>query len=73
MIPTVALLLDSGFLYALFDEDDRFHKAVAAVVETQSGVAIVPDVALVEVMFLVRRAGGISAIDVQEKNRKSDS
>ena len=61
MIPTVALLLDSGFLYALFDEDDRFHKAVAVVVETQSGAAIVPDVALVEVMFLVRRASGIPA------------
>lgn len=55
------LLLDSGFLYALFDEDDRFHKAVSVVVETQGGIAIVPDVVLVEVMFLVRRAGGVPA------------
>lgn len=61
MNPKTALLLDSGFLYALFDEDDRFHKAVAAVVEIEGGVAIVPDVTLVEVMFLVRRAGGIRA------------
>jgi uncharacterized protein len=57
----MTLLLDSGFLYALFDKDDRFHKAVAAVVETQGGVAIVPDVTLVEVMFLARRSGGIPA------------
>jgi len=60
-MPTTALLLDSGFLYALFDEDDRFHKAVTAVAETQGGLAIVPDVTLVEVMFLVRRAGGTPA------------
>ncbi len=60
MMPT-PLLLDSGFLYSLFDEDDRFHKAVTAVVETQGGAAIVPDVTLVEVMFLARRAGGIPA------------
>lgn len=59
-MPTT-LLLDSGFLYALFDEDDRFHKAVMAVVETQGAIAIVPDVTLVEVVFLVRRAGGTSA------------
>lgn len=58
---TTPLLLDSGFLYSLFDEDDRFHKAVNVVAETQGGVAIVPDVTLVEVMFLVRRAGGIPA------------
>lgn len=60
-MPTTTLLLDSGFLYALFDQDDRFHKAVTVVVETQGGTAIVPDVILVEVMFLVRRAGGIPA------------
>lgn len=60
-MPPTTLLLDSGFLYALFDQDDRFHKAVSVVVETQGGMAIVPDVILVEVMFLVRRAGGIPA------------
>jgi len=38
-----------------------YHQAVTAVVETQGGVAIVPDVALVEVLFLVRRAGGVPA------------
>ena len=55
------ILLDSGFLYALFDSDDRFHKAVAVTVEVQGRIAIVPDVTLVEVMFLVRRSGGIPA------------
>lgn len=55
------LLLDSGFLYALFDANDRFHSAVSAVIEAQDGVTIVPDVTLVEVLFLVRRSGGILA------------
>ncbi len=53
------LLLDSGFLYALFDVNDRFHSAVSAVIEAQDGVTVVPDVTLVEVMFLARRSGGI--------------
>jgi len=57
----VPLLIDSGFLYALFDTDDRYHKAVTTVAETQGGAAIVPDVTLVEVMFLARRAGGTAA------------
>jgi predicted nucleic acid-binding protein len=56
------LLIDSGFLYALFDKDDRFHHAVATVAELEGGVAVVPDVVLVEVAFLVRRAGGVPAV-----------
>lgn len=60
-MPTTAVLLDSGFLYALFDDDDRFHQVVNAVVETRDRVVIVPDVTLVDVMFLARKTGGIPA------------
>jgi predicted nucleic acid-binding protein len=59
---TAPLLIDSGFLYALFDHDDRYHRAVAEVAGTEGGIAIVPDVVLVEVAFLIRRAGGIPAV-----------
>lgn len=59
---TKPLLIDSSFLYALFDQDDRYHPAVAAVVETEGGPAIVPDVVLVEVTFLTRRAGGVPSV-----------
>jgi predicted nucleic acid-binding protein len=57
-----AILIDSGFLYALFDQDDRYHQAVVAVVETEAATAIVPNVVLVEVAYLTRRAGGIPAV-----------
>lgn len=56
------LLIDSGFLYALFDQSDRYYEAVAAVAELEGGVAVVPDVVLVEVAFLLRRAGGVLAV-----------
>lgn len=59
---TTPLLIDSGFLYALFDQDDRYHEAVATAAELEGGRAIVPDVVLVEVAFLVRRAGGAPAV-----------
>jgi len=57
-----AILIDSGFLYALFDQDDRYHQAVATAAETEAAAAIVPDVVLVEVAYLTRRAGGIPAV-----------
>jgi predicted nucleic acid-binding protein len=56
------VLIDSGFLYALFDHDDRYHRAVVAVAETEGAVAIVPDVVLVEVAYLTRRAGGAPSV-----------
>ena len=59
---TAPLLIDSGFLYVLFDHDDRYHPAVAAVIEAVGSTAIVPDVVLVEEAFLARRAGGIPAV-----------
>jgi uncharacterized protein len=56
-----SLLLDSGFLYALFDHDDRFHKVVSESVATRDATVIVPDVTLGEAVFLARRVKGIDA------------
>jgi len=56
------LLIDSGFLYALFDRDDRYHKVVKTVQEFETGAALVPDIVLVEAAFLARRAGNVPAV-----------
>ena len=55
-------LIDSGFLYALFDHDDRYHQAVLEVQESETAQGLVPDIVLVETTFLARRAGGVPAM-----------
>ena len=55
------LLIDSGFLYALFDRTDKHHQAAISVRISEKGMSVVPDVVLVEAAFLVRRNGGSSA------------
>lgn len=58
----MTLLLDSSFVYALFNGDDRNHAAAlqfAAAIRQQS---LVPDVALPEITFLFRRDAPYSAI-----------
>ena len=59
---TAELLVDSGFLYALLDTNDRYHAAVRAVREMEMETAIVPDIVLVEVAFLARGSGGVPAV-----------
>jgi uncharacterized protein len=55
-------LIDSGFLYALFDADDRYHIAVQAVRQLDDTKALVPDVILVEATFLARSDGKIESV-----------
>ncbi len=55
------VLVDSSFLYALFDEDDNKHAAAYLFSQADSSLAVVPDIVLVEVMLLVDRAGGVPA------------
>jgi uncharacterized protein len=57
---TTPILLDSGFLYALFESKDRFHEAVYTIIDAYNYIPIVPDITLGEVTYLARRAGGIS-------------
>ncbi len=52
------VLVDSSFLYALYDEDDRGYQAAVHWTYHANPTFIIPDVVLTEVAFLFRRAGG---------------
>jgi predicted nucleic acid-binding protein len=54
------ILLDSGFLYALFESKDRFHEAVYTIIDAYNFIPVVPEITLGEATFLARRAGGIT-------------
>lgn len=56
------LLVDSGFLYALYDRGDKNNEAVSAVAELYAGELIVPYVVLTETAFLFRRAGEVPSV-----------
>ena len=61
-MPPSKLLIDSSYLYALFDEsNERFDDAVL-VADLYQGQFIVPYVILPEVAFLFNRAGGVPAV-----------
>jgi predicted nucleic acid-binding protein len=49
----MALIADSGALYALVDADDEHHEAVREVVESEVGPIIVPTAILAEVDYLL--------------------
>jgi predicted nucleic acid-binding protein len=58
------ILIDSSFLFTLYDlHDDRREKALAFA-ETDQRIRLVPDVVLTEVAFLLNRAGGQRAVRV---------
>jgi predicted nucleic acid-binding protein len=50
----VALVADSGALYALYDSRDKHHQAVRAAVESEPGPILVPVAILAEVEYLLR-------------------
>lgn len=56
------VLLDSSYVYVLYDPDsDKYQRAVS-VLEASSIDPILPDVVLTEAAFLFMRAGGIGAV-----------
>lgn len=57
----MAVIVDSGALYALYDADDRHHLAVKHIVEREPGALIVPTVILAEIDYLLREFLGIDA------------
>jgi predicted nucleic acid-binding protein len=57
----LTLVADSGALYALYDADDRHHRAVGDAVAAARGPVIVPSVLLCEVDYLLREFLGIDA------------
>jgi len=53
------ILIDSSFLFALFNADDKRHEEAASFVEANIVPIVVPVVVLPEVTFLMMRAGGV--------------
>lgn len=61
-MPPSKLLVDSGFLYALYDRDDEHNEAVSTIAELYGGGLVLPYVVLTEAAFLFRRAGGALSV-----------
>ncbi|MBN1967437.1 MAG: PIN domain-containing protein [Anaerolineae bacterium] len=57
-----SILLDSSFLYALYDADDQYHARAVSFASGQTTLSVVPDVVLPEVAYLLARSGGVPAI-----------
>ncbi|MCB1920045.1 MAG: PIN domain-containing protein [Candidatus Competibacteraceae bacterium] len=57
----MALIVDSGAVYALYDADDAHHTAVRHVVEQDPGPLIIPTVILAEIDYLLREFLGVDA------------
>ena len=55
------ILLDSSFLYALFQKDDKRHEQAREFAAASRMPTLVPGVVLPEVTFLMVRDGGIPA------------
>jgi predicted nucleic acid-binding protein len=51
-MPQSSILIDASFLYALFDEDDSRNPDAAAFTQINAQPVVIPDVVLVEVVFL---------------------
>lgn len=58
----MALVADSGALYALYDARDRHHRAVIRVVERERGPILIPVAILAEIDYLLRVRLGSRAV-----------
>lgn len=54
----MALLLDTGIVYALADRDDAWHERAAALVAARPDALLLPEVAVAEVTYLLHRRLG---------------
>lgn len=57
----MALIADSGGLYALYDADDAHHAGVRKVIERERGPVIIPVPVLTELDYLLRVHLGVEA------------
>src|SRR5438067_5696474 len=60
----MALICDTGAIYALYDADDIHHAAAKAVVEAEAGPLFLPVILLAEIDYLLTtRLGTDAALD----------
>jgi predicted nucleic acid-binding protein len=60
----MALICDTGAVYALYDADDVHHVAAKSVVEAEPGPRFLPIILLAEIDYLLTaRLGGDAALD----------
>lgn len=57
-----AILLDSSFMVALYDSKDKYHRAAINFANKSDAITLLPEVALTEIAFLLRRNGGNLAL-----------
>lgn len=57
----MAMICDTGAVYAIHDADDEHHVAVRAFVEGEAGPLLLPAVLLAEIDYLLTRRLGIDA------------
>jgi hypothetical protein len=57
----MAVIADSGALYALYDRRDRNHRRVAAAVAEETGAILIPAAVLAEIDYLLRVRLGAKA------------
>jgi hypothetical protein len=57
----VALVADSGALYALYDKRDRNHRAVREALQAEDGPILIPAALLSEIDYLLRVRIGFTA------------
>jgi uncharacterized protein len=59
-MPVKPLLVDSSFLFALYNPQDPDHSRSLALVQRDKRPRLIPNVVLTEVAYLMRRAAGVS-------------
>jgi predicted nucleic acid-binding protein len=60
----MAIICDTGAIYAIHDADDEHHAAVRVVVERDPGPLLLPSILLAEIDYLLtRRLGSDAALD----------
>jgi hypothetical protein len=57
------VLFDSSFLFSLFDTTDKNHVRSVEIIRIPTFIPLIPDVVLPEVTYLVKRKGGIHALE----------
>jgi len=57
----MAVICDTGAIYALYDADDTHHDSVRQVVETEPGPLFLPVILLAEIDYLLQARLGVGA------------